>query len=278
MRAYTLALMKLDLEKFAVARGKHSRRNTNMAYLMQPIRRELEERTGLSGTSLESVLVFDFEEGCFEFPGIERVGYASLLDPDSFDPGSPDTTSEVSGPGLPGAPGDGESFDCVVNNLQGSWFEFEPGLDEVKRVLKPGGIFCFSAFGPDTLAEIYHAWKQVDDYPHVHPFIDMHHLGDMLLKTGFEKPIVDADWLQVEYADCAAVIADLRSEGFVNLDSGRRKTLTGPHRFKQFESRLANQTNSDGKITITFEIIYGYAQKPLFMDGQVRVSPPSAVI
>ena len=239
-----------------------------MAYLMQPVRRELEERARLSRPSLESILIIDFEHGCFDFPEAGQVEYSSLFDPGLFNlqSVSPIIT-------LPCA---GALFDCVVSNLQGSWFEFEPFIRQVKRVLKPGGIFCFSAFGPDTLAEIYHAWKKVDSCPHVHPFIDMHHLGDALLETGFEKPIVDTDWMQVEYADCMTVISDLRSEGFVNLHTGRRKSLTGKQRFRQFESHLPKQTKNGKEVMITFEIIYGYAQKLLHPEGQVLVSPPSA--
>ncbi len=239
-----------------------------MAYLIQPIRRELEERAKLARPSLESILVIDFEHGCFEFPEVGNVEYSSL-----FDSGLSNGESVTP---IIGLPFPGALFDCVVSNLQGTWFEFEPFIREVKQVLKPGGIFCFSAFGPDTLAEIYHAWKKVDICPHVHPFIDMHHLGDMLLKTGFEKPIVDTDWVQVEYTDCMTVISDLRSEGFINLHAERRKSLTGKHRFKQFESYLLKQMKNGKKLIITFEIIYGYAQKSLHPEGQVLVRPPSA--
>ncbi len=239
-----------------------------MAYLMQPIRRELEERARLARPSLESILVIDFEPGCFEFPEAGQIEYSSL-----FESGPVSRRSAFPVIALPGT---GASFDCVVSNLQGTWFEFEPFIRQVKRVLKPGGIFCFSAFGPDTLAEMVHAWKKADSRPHVHPFIDMHHLGDTLLQAGFEKPIVDADWMQVEYADCMTVISDLRSEGFVNLHTGRRKSLTGKQRFRQFESHLAKRTKNGEKVMITFEIIYGYAQKPRLPEGRVLVSPPAA--
>lgn len=260
--------MKLDLDKFTIARRRFSGDQAGMAYLMEPIRRELTERARLSRPSPKSILILDFEYGCLEFPGAGQVEYSSL-----FDPGSGNLQSVSPIITLPRT---GALFDCVVSNLQGTWFEFEPFIRQVKQVLKPGGIFCFSAFGPDTLAEIYHAWKKVDICPHVHPFIDMHHLGDTLLKTGFEKPIVDTDWMQVEYADCMTVISDLRSEGFINLHAERRKSLTGKQRFRQFESHLPQRTDNGEQVTITFEIIYGYAQKSRLPEGQVLVSPPTA--
>ncbi len=235
---------------------------------MQPVRRELEERARLARPSLESVLILDFEPGCFEFPEAGQVEYSSLFD---SGPGSCQSASPVIT-----LPGSEALFDCVVSNLQGTWFEFEPFIGQVKQVLKPGGIFCFSAFGPDTLAEMAHAWKKADSHPHVHPFIDMHHLGDTLLQAGFEKPIVDADWMRVEYEDCMTVVSDLRSEGFVNLHAGRRKSLTGKQRFRQFESHLTQRTDNGEKVMMTFEIIYSYAQKSRSLQGQVLVSPPAA--
>ncbi len=237
---------------------------------MQPIRRELTERAGATArSSPESILILDFEPGCFTFPQAGQVEYSSLFDTRS---GNCQSDSPIITRSRTGA-----SFDCVISNLQSTWFAFEPLAIQVKQALKPGGVFCFSAFGPDTLAEIYHAWKKVDSHPHVHPFIDMHHLGDTLLKAGFEKPIVDADWMRVEYTDCMTVIPDLRSEGFVNLHAGRRKSLTGKQRFRQFTDHLQEQTKTGEKAVVTFEIIYGYAQKPDSPEGQVLVSPPSAV-
>ncbi len=261
--------MKLDLDKFTIARGRFPRNQAGMGYLMQPIRRELTERASLSRPSPKSMLILDFEPGCFEFPQAGQVEYSSLFDSEA---GNLQSVSPIIT-----RPRTGALFDCVVSNLQGTWFEFEPFIRQVKQVLKPGGIFCFSAFGPDTLAEVYHAWKKVDICPHVHPFIDMHHLGDTLLKAGFEKPIVDTDWMRVEYADRLTVIADLRSEGFINLHAGRRKSLTGKQRFRQFESHLSKHTENGKKLVITFEIIYGYAQKSRRPQGQVLVNPPAAI-
>ena len=239
-----------------------------MAYLLQPIRRELEERARLAQPSLQSILIIDFEHDRFKFPQAGQVEHSSLFDSAA---GQPRSAAPLIRPARAGA-----LFDCVVSNLQGTWFEFEPLAGQVKRLLKPGGIFCFSAFGPDTLAEVAHAWKKVDSCPHVHPFTDMHHLGDMLLQTGFEKPVVDTDWMQVEYADWLTVVSDLRSEGFINLHAGRRKSLTGKQRFGQFESHLTKPAGNGKKVIITFEIIYGYAQKPRFAEGKVAVNPPMA--
>ncbi len=263
-----LNTMQLNLEKFTVTRKGFPADQAGMAYLLQPVRRELKERARLVQRTLESVLILDFEPDCLAFPEAAQVEYSSLFDTGPSNRQATFPTITLSRAGT--------LFDCVVSNLQGTWFEFGAFTGQVKQVLKPGGAFCFSAFGPGTLAEIDHAWKQVDSGPHVHPFTDMHDLGDTLLKTGFEKPVVDTDRVQVEYADCMTVISDLRGEGFVNLHAGRRKSLTGKQRFRQFQRHVAKQTKR-GKITITFEIIYGYAQKPRMQGGQVFVNPPAAV-
>ena len=58
-----------------------------------------------------------------------------------------------------------------------------PVFTELRRVLAPGGLLMFTTFGPDTLMELRASWAQVDGYTHVNQFIDMHDIGDSLVRT-----------------------------------------------------------------------------------------------
>ena len=58
---------------------------------------------------------------------------------------------------------------------------------ECRRVLKPGGLLTFTTFGPDTLVELRRAWAAADGRTHVNRFIDMHDLGDALLRAGSRR-------------------------------------------------------------------------------------------
>lgn len=130
---------------------------------------------------------------------------------------------------------------------------------EAVRVLAPGGLFVFSTVGPDTLGELRRAWGGVDDRIHVHAAFDMHDLGDLALKSGLAEPVVDVDRLEVTYADPAALMRELRDCGAVNTAAGRRRELTGPHRWRAFERRLRADGGPEARLRVTVELVLGQA-------------------
>ena len=179
--------------------------------------------------------------------------------------------------GCAGEAGEEGAFDGAVLGLPMAWLALEEVVVGALRALRPGGKLLFCTFGGDTLRQLRWAWQQVDSLPHVHPFADMRAIGDQLLQCGFIRPVVDADRVTVEYADAATLYADLRGEGFVNLLTARRKTLTGKERFNGFHAALAGLSEPGGALAITFELIYGIATAPPpSSPHQVRVAPPQA--
>src|SRR5262249_54052774 len=69
----------------------------------------------------------------------------------------------------------GECVDLVFSSLMLQWCEpLDAAFGEVRRVLRSGGFFAFSTFGPATLSELRSAWAQADGHNHVNHFIDMH--------------------------------------------------------------------------------------------------------
>ncbi|WP_424946978.1 methyltransferase domain-containing protein [Candidatus Spongiihabitans sp.] len=258
--------MELDLQKIARIRARNFDQASAMNYLLSPIRRELERRIDLAAAESTDSLVIDFLGGDL-LQNHAAARRCSLLD----------ASTDVAFADVDFAD---QSFDCVAINLQSSWLQFDPLIAQARRLLRPGGSLYFSAFGPDTLGELQYGWAQADDLFHVHPFVDMHHLGDALLQAGFVKPIVDADWIYVDYPSIDILFADLKQEGFANIHSQRRKTLTGKHRFEKFKRALAEVATKGSHINITFEIIYGFAElsdRPdMSADRSIRVMPPSA--
>lgn len=159
---------------------------------------------------------------------------------------------------LPLAPG---SVDMVVSNLSLQWCDPPAVFAEVGRVLRPGGLLMFSSFGPDTLRELRAAWGTVDAAPHVHGFIDMHDLGDMLVHAGFADPVMDMEHLTLTYASVQAVMRDLKQLGAHNVALSRARGLTGKSRFARFSAAYESQAR-DGKIPATYEVVYGHAWAP----------------
>ena len=92
-----------------------------------------------------------------------------------------------------------DSMDLVFANLVLPWCDPRAVFAELARVLREGGLALFSSVGPDTLCEVRRAWAQVDGFVHVHGFVDMHDLGDLMARAGLAEPVVDVDRLRVTY-------------------------------------------------------------------------------
>ncbi len=155
----------------------------------------------------------------------------------------------------------GVAFDIVWSNLALQWVNDLPrAIAEVRRVLKVGGLFTFTTFGPDTLREVRAAFARVDGHTHTNRFADMHDVGDMLVAAGFADPVMDMEALVVTYPEPAALLRELKHLGATNATRGRAHGLMGRGRFARMLSAL-DAMRRDGRIPATFEVIYGHAWK-----------------
>jgi malonyl-CoA O-methyltransferase len=154
------------------------------------------------------------------------------------------------------------SVDAVFSNLAIQWTtELELLLTNIRTVLKPGGIFLFSSFGPDTLHELRTAWAAVDDQPHVNYFVDMHDIGDKVVTAGFVEPVFDIDVITLEYREVITLMRDLKAIGAHNSARGRSAGLTGKEKFSKVIK--AYEEFRRGEIyPATYEVVYGVAFGP----------------
>jgi malonyl-CoA O-methyltransferase len=139
---------------------------------------------------------------------------------------------------------------------------------EWQRVLKVNGLLMFSTFGPDTLRELRAAYREaertlgLEPEPHTIDFVDMHDLGDMLVESGFEIPVMDQEVLTITYKSPESLFADVTRWGAYPFDrasgAGRAdaKVVRGA-----VHQALEALRHDDGTIPLTFEVIYGHAWK-----------------
>lgn len=166
--------------------------------------------------------------------------------------------------------------DLVFSNLMLHWCS-DPDrvFAEMRRVLRTNGLVTFTTLGPDTLRELRTAWSQVDTHTHVHRFIDMHDLGDALLRTGFAEPVMDTERLTVTYGSFDALLQELRGSGSNNAAHGRRRTLIGRSDMQRVREAYES-TRSAGVLPATLEVVYGHAwavhrEPPGARRGEVRI-------
>lgn len=176
---------------------------------------------------------------------------------------------------LPFAP---ETFDLVVSVLSLHAVNDLPGaLVQIRRALKPDGLFLAAMFGGETLCELRHAFAAGESdtlggtSPRVAPFADVRDLGGLLQRAGFALPVADLERTSVRYRNFDGLLGDLRSLGETNALAERSPL---PLRKDTLAAMLMhyqrNNADPEGRLAATFDVIYlaGWAphesqQKPL---------------
>lgn len=151
------------------------------------------------------------------------------------------------------------SVDLAFSNLMLQWCNDPDAVfTGLHRALRPGGLLTFTTFGPDTLRELRGAWAAADGYAHVSRFIDMHDLGDALVRAGLAEPVMDVEHFTLTYTDVRALMLDLKAMGAHNATAGRSRGLTGRGRLATVEAAY-ERLRRDERLPATWEVVYGQA-------------------
>jgi malonyl-CoA O-methyltransferase len=152
--------------------------------------------------------------------------------------------------------------DLTFSNATLQWCnDLDRTFAGLMRAMRPGGLLMFTTFGPDTLRELREAWTVADGFTHVSPFLDMHDIGDALVRARFADPVMDAERLTLTYETVRDLMRDLKVLGTHNATNGRPRGLTGPRRLAAVE-RAYEAHRRDGRLPATYEVVYGHAWVP----------------
>ena len=152
------------------------------------------------------------------------------------------------------------SCDLLFANLVLQWCnDLDQVLAEFRRVLRPGGLLMFSTLGPDTLTELRQSWAHADNHRRVHLFLDMHDIGDALLRSRLADPVMDSEYFTLTYQTVPALLGDLKQWGASNVATDRSRGLTGRRRFQTMIDSYEQFRNADNVLPATYEIVYGHA-------------------
>jgi SAM-dependent methyltransferase len=175
------------------------------------------------------------------------------------------------------------ALDLVVSALALQFVNDLPGaLVQIRRVLKPDGLFLAALVGGDTLTELRQSFAAAESEveggasPRVAPFADLRELGSLLQRAGFALPVTDVDRLTVRYDSAFALMHDLRRMGATNALLARRRTPLRRATLMRMAEIYAEQfADADGRVRATFEIVWlsGWAPHP---DQQQPLKPGSA--
>ena len=183
------------------------------------------------------------------------------------------------------------SLDLVVSGLALQFVNDLPGvLVQIRRVLKPDGLFLAALLGGETLTELRQSFAAAESEieggasPRVAPFADLRELGALLQRAGFALPVTDVDRVVVRYDNAFALMVDLRRMGATNILVERRRTPTRRATLLRMAQIYGERfADADGRIRATFDLIWlsGWAphqsqQQPL-KPGSAKASLAEAV-
>ena len=175
-----------------------------------------------------------------------------------------------------------EAFDLVVSALALHWANDLPGvLAQVRRMLRPDGLFLAVLFGGETLTELRQSLAAAEEEleggvsPRVAPFVEVRALGALLQRAGFALPVSDVDRVTVRYRDITRLFADLRAMGATNvLVERRRSPLRRDTLFRAGEIYAQQFADPDGRLRATFDLLSISAWTP--HDSQQRPLQPGS--
>ena len=169
------------------------------------------------------------------------------------------------------------SQDLIVSLMSLHWANDLPGaLSQIRRALKPDGLFLGTLLGAGTLKELRAVLTEAElearggAQARVSPFADGFDGAALLQRAGFALPVADVDRVTVRYPDLLALIRDLRAMGETNVLAGAVRPLTRGILARAAQLYAERYADADGRIPATFEIVHlaGWAphesqQKPL---------------
>jgi len=156
------------------------------------------------------------------------------------------------------------SLDLVVSALALQTVDDLPGvLIQVRRALKPDGLFLAALLGGDTLCELRESFAVAESEiaggvsPRVAPFADLRDMGALLQRAGFALPVTDVDHVVVRYASPLALMADLRRMGATNPLIERRRVPLRRDLLARLVAVYAERfSDPDGKVRASFDIVW----------------------
>lgn len=155
-------------------------------------------------------------------------------------------------------------FDVVLSSLALHWVNDLPGaLAQIRRTLKPDGLFLAALLGGETLRELRQCLIEAEAAvtggasPRISPMVELRDAAGLLQRAGFALPVADLDELTLTYPDPFALMRELRGLGETNALRLRPKAFT--RRAVLFEAArlyVERFAGPDGRAPATFQVIW----------------------
>jgi NADH dehydrogenase [ubiquinone] 1 alpha subcomplex assembly factor 5 len=177
------------------------------------------------------------------------------------------------------------SFDLVASSLALHWCaDLLGALIQLRRALKPDGLFLAALLGGGTLAELRTALFEAElaeeggVSPRVSPTVELGDAPALLQRAGFAMPVTDSETITVTYLDMLALMRDLRGMGETNALVARRGFLSRATLARAATIYAKRFAAKDGRITATFEVLFLTGWAPHADHAKPRSGPRRRIV
>ncbi len=155
------------------------------------------------------------------------------------------------------------SFDLCITLGSLHWVNDLPGaLIQIRKCLKPGGVFIGILPGGETLKELRQSFEKAEMEisagisPRISPFVDAREAGSLLSRAGFTHPVIDTELLIIQYEHPLKLLKELQGMGEANALIHSRKNLTPCSvMMAMVDYYMQNFSSDNGRINATIELV-----------------------
>ncbi|MFG6446935.1 biotin synthase [Roseateles sp. BYS180W] len=157
--------------------------------------------------------------------------------------------------------------ELLWSNMELHWCALQgQRMKQWQEAVAVGGFVMFSTIGPDSFKELRQLWQERGWGAVAPDWVDMHDLGDAMVRAGFEDPVMDQEAIRLTWSRPEGLLRDLRALGG-NTAPARSAGLRTPRWRDMVLQALEQLRGGDGRLALTLEVVYGHAFK-----GQPRLT------
>ncbi len=154
------------------------------------------------------------------------------------------------------------SIDLIYSNLVIQWCEpLEVAIDEMLRVLKPGGLIIFTTLICGTLHELKSSWRQVDDDQHVIDFKTVKELNQLFSRDNAKMLEQKCQDIVLEYQNVIHLARELKGLGANHLAQKKNRGLSGKEKWFKMTEYYQDFLEPSGIYPATYCLFSGLVVK-----------------
>jgi malonyl-CoA O-methyltransferase len=155
-----------------------------------------------------------------------------------------------------------ESIDFIYSNLVIQWFDpLDEAINEMLRVLKPGGLIIFSTLVDGTLHELKSSWQQVDDDQHVINFKKINELTTLFDTKPAKLLEQKCQDIILEYENVYHLARELKGLGANHLENKKNRGLAGKDKWLKMSEHYKDFVKCKGVHPATYKLFSGLVVK-----------------